>query len=654
MTHGRDCLLHYFRLAVPVREARDLPPEIREAIGYTEPYVPPAGVPPLPANGSYGENGLFTVDAGRLALRITGKPPKPLCPFDGWITEELKVLHDDGRPDEFLYVIEGLAQTAAGPVPLPEIRVPSKDFDEGGWTYLWGYNGFVYPGRSSKTSLAHAVRDRYVPQKTTEYTSPGWHEVNGTWRFLTGRSAVGDPTVRVNIPGGFGEKFSLPTVPEHALAGVRETLWALRNLAPLRVMAPVIGCVFRAPLCHWRSAPVTLYIVGTTGIGKSTLAAVAASFYGDFKDPNALFGFQSSANALEDMLFAMKDHLIPMDDVVADASGDRGVLAEKIARIIRSQGNVSSRRRLTANADQKPAKPPRGLPFVTGEVAPTIPSLVARCILIELDETALNLKAAGDKPIDRVQKNGPLLRHATAGYVEWLAARVARGENLAAAIDATAASLRGNIREMEEAEGDETQHARIPANITHAGVGLSFFLDYAVDLGAIARAEADLLLEESLDALVSIARETHEEAGSQATALHVMHQLQQLIFEGKVRLIPRGEAPSGEGIPVVGWADERHLYFQRAGLGLVFKAAREAGNPILLSEDRVMRELAAKGLLDREDDRHLQKNVRVIRGTTTKVYAVKRAGLAELMGNAFYLAFEHHGQAMPDESKTRW
>ena len=87
MPHGHDCIVNLIARATLVTSLADFPAAWREAIGYTEPYVPPVGIPPLPENGSYGEHGIFTVDAGRLALRVTGKPPKPLCPFDGWMKE---------------------------------------------------------------------------------------------------------------------------------------------------------------------------------------------------------------------------------------------------------------------------------------------------------------------------------------------------------------------------------------------------------------------------------------------------------------------------------------------------------------------------------------------------------------------------------------
>lgn len=646
--HGRDCLTALLlTTAIRIQSDADLPPAAKEAIGYTEPYVAPEGVPPLPLNGTFGENGLYVVDGGRLCQRLQGRSPKPLCTYDAWIDEDVMVQHDDGRDPEHVYLVRGLAQTHAGPTWLEQIRVPAEEFSGGKWETKWGYDAFVYPGRTVREHLATAVRDRQVPRRVVEYTSPGWHQVGERLRFFHCRGAVGDATLRVVIPGGF-DKFVLPTVPEHAAQGVRETLWALRNLSTLRVMAAVIGCVFRAPLCHWRNAPVTLYIVGTSGIGKSTLAGVAASFFGEFRNEENLFGWSSSPNALENLLYLMKDHLIPMDDIVAD--GDKQAMQEKINRVVRAQGNIAGRRRMTANLDDRNVRPPRGLPLLTGEVAPTVPSLIARTIMVELRDGDLLLKGGTDKPIDRAQAAGPLFRHAMAGYVEWLYS-VHQHENIRAEIDRFIATLRAEIRTAYQDEVDEDDrdpHSRIPGNVAQAACGIHFFLRYAVDLNQITRAEADALRDASIEALMELAHDTSASAASHHTALEVMLLLQKLVQQGRVRFLKKGMAPSGEGAPMVGWADDTTLYIPRTGMGEAFKAARDTGNPILLTEDRIMRELLAKKVLDRGEGKHMAKHVRTIRGADPqRCYTLKRKALAGFMGGTFWLPGE--GDTAPDD-----
>jgi uncharacterized protein DUF927 len=646
LVHGRACLLHYIKQARRIESPADLPADVREAIGWTEPYTPPEGVPPIPTVGTFGENGFYVVDQGVLAQKLPGKPPKHLCTFDAWITEDVAVQHDDGREAEHVYVISGFApQAQNGHRLLPPIRVKAADFGSAKWETAWGYDAFLYSGRSTRDHVTIAVRDRAVPEQVAEYTSPGWHDVGGKLRFLHCQGAVGDVTVRVTVPGGF-ERFVLPPVPDKAKPGALETLWLLKNLTSsksrYRVTGALLGCVFRAPLCHWRATPMTLYLVGATGIGKSTLAAVATSYFGNFRNEESLFSWASSPNALENLLYVLKDHIIPMDDVVS-TDGDRNQIQERINRVIRTQANQTGKRRMTAQLDERVLRPPRGLPLVTGEIAPTDQSLTARTLLIELEPGELDLTSTGEKPIDRAQARREFLRHCMAGYVEWLSGIAAR-ENLTLRLDRVIGEIKAAARKLglETADKDSVLHNRMPNNIAQAATGLRFMLDYFIDVGVISKTESDGLHDDCVLDLMGLAQETSTEAAAQHEAISLFGYLQQLVQQGRLRFLPKGRSPVPEGkgnIPVVGWHEQNLLYFRSKAFGDVYAAARAAGEPITKSENRIYRDLNAQGILDRDKhDRHLTRWVNVQPGRDTKgepVYCVLRDKLEAFLGTPF-------------------
>src|SRR5262249_50719379 len=150
----------------------------------------------------------------------------------------------------------------------------------------------------------------------------------------------------------------LPQNEDDARRAVRETLLLL-NLAPARVMAPMLGAAFRAPL---GMSDITVALYGQTGRGKTVVSALIQQHFGAAMDARHLpLAWEHTANSIEQVLSVAKDVLVVVDEYVPGWSQtENAKLQAKAERVIRAQGNASGRGRMRADTTLRAARPPRG------------------------------------------------------------------------------------------------------------------------------------------------------------------------------------------------------------------------------------------------------------------------------------------------------
>src|SRR5205814_8742338 len=110
-------------------------------------------------------------------------------------------------------------------------------------------------------------------------------------------------------------------------------------------------------------ADFSLHLVGQSGTFKTELAALAQQGFGAGMHSRNLPGSWSSTdNSLEALAFGAKDGLLAIDDFAPGGSAaDIQRLHAKAARVMRAQGNNSSRQRMRPDGSLRPPKPPRCL-----------------------------------------------------------------------------------------------------------------------------------------------------------------------------------------------------------------------------------------------------------------------------------------------------
>lgn len=442
-------------------------------------------------------SGAYVTRDGRTCWRKRerdGDVEIPLAEFSARIAEE--VIADDGLTERGEYVVVGALPDGT---PLPPVRVPLGSFDGMGWVgRTWGSRAIVSAGMGAKDRLREAIQ-RLSPDtvRRREFTHPGWRRIDGAMHFLHAGGAIGAGGAvsvdQVRLSGAAG-RLRLPDPPEgEALRDAVRTALGVRDVAPDRITAPLLGMVYRAPLNAVRYADLAGWLTGPTGAGKSELSAVAQAHFGDFDRLSLPASWAATPNYLERVAFDFKDCLLTIDDFAPSGSTvDVARLHATAERVIRGAGNAAGRGRMNADGSLRPDYQPRALILGTGEDVPKGQSIRARTVVMEAEPGDVDWARLAAYQVEEGRAALPL---AMAGYLRWLAGRF---EALRDELPALVARFR---RELVAAG----RHARTPEAIANLAVGWFLWLRFAHEVGALSREESEAAWGRAWQALAALA-----------------------------------------------------------------------------------------------------------------------------------------------------
>lgn len=417
-----------------------------------------------------------------------GRVPVPVTNFEATIIAD--TLEDDGATQRRHFDVRAKVGER-----VTTARLPAGRFDSMGWvSEVLGGDALVFAGQGRRDRAAEAIKllSQPIPRRDL-FAHTGWRQLDGVgWAYLHAGGAVGSrgavPDVETALTGEL-ERFVLPDPPEgEALAmAVQAVLWLI-ELAPQRIMFPLVAAVFRSVL---GGADFTVHLSGTSGVFKSELAGLAQQHFGPELDARHLPGSWSSTDgALEALLFRAKDAICVVDDFAPIGTlSEVAALQRKADRIIRAQGNRSGRQRLNADLSARATMHPRGLTISTGEDIPGGQSCRARQLILEI--------AAGDvdpAQLTKCQRHASDGRYAetVAAFVRWIAGS---RDEIVRRFKHRSLALRG------ESGG---AHRRTPTMTAELRAAFELFLDFVVEATeeeALKRDEADELAERCAQAL---------------------------------------------------------------------------------------------------------------------------------------------------------
>ena len=536
---------------------------------------PPEAMPKFDACLPYKiKNGQICVSKNTSA----GPVDAPLCNFTARVKEE--VVLDDGAETTRAFQVEGKLDTG---MSLPSVRVPASRFAGMNWVAdSWGLSAVVRAGFSTRDQLREAIQRLSPDAKRRQiFTHTGWRELDGTHVYLTAGGAVGREGCEVDI-GPELALYSLPQRPQDPVGAMRASL-SLLNVAPLTVTAPLFASIFRAPLASALPVDVSLWLEGQTGSLKSTLAALYLSHFGRFERISLPGNFLSTANQLERRAFQLKDAPFVIDDYAPSGTDAREMQA-KAERLLRSQGNLSSRGRLRSDLTERINYRPRGLSIVTGEQHPPGQSILARTLLVEVNGLQVNMELLTD-----AQKSADRLPHAMAGFLTWLAPQI---PTLPALLKET---MEG-ARQRATADGE---HLRIPEVLAHFWLGIHSAFAYAEDIGACTHAEAEVHRSECWGALLTLGRTQGRLVEGHRSTRRFLQVLWALLTQGHVLLLQKDDErkPSPIDPQFIGWRDDDFLYLiPEAAHKAVVMFCRDSGDPFPIRAERVLKDFSKEGL----------------------------------------------------------
>jgi len=298
---------------------------------------------------------------------------------------------------------------------------------------------------------------------------------------------------------------------------------------------------------------------------KSSLAALCQQHFGaEMSGTRLPSGFGSTAFALQELAFCAKDALLVIDDFAPNGSGDHAL--QNIAeQVFRAAGNRQGRSRASKLGQPSTPRPPRALVLATGEEVPQGESIRARLVIIEVTANEIERRV-----LTECQRAGQQEQFSASmgAFLAWIAAQY---EPLQHRLHARAEEIRNRGR------GDAV-HARLPEAMGELQAGLEIFLEFAVEVGAIGKAERNELAHRSVQALDEVLARQAKYHRASDPASHFLTLLQAAIISGHAHIADRrGKTP--ENAAAWGWRQKSPA---RAWVPQGFRIGWIAGSDLFL------------------------------------------------------------------------
>lgn len=349
-----------------------------------------------------------------------GSKNKMLAEFVAWPVKE--VILDDGISVKRYFDMKGILPDGRS---LSTIRVADNEFMGMNWVMKsWGIKALV--ASSGKAELREAIQILGKNIKTErQYTHTGWRKIDNQWVFLHAGGAIGNRNVTVDLSeGGYSlQRYSISRDDVDLSKAVGAT-FSLLEIGPSEIIYPLLAATFLSPLCELMqqvsvSPDFTLFLVGRTQSGKSSLAALFLSFFGNFDKMNFPANYKQTANSLEKISFILKDVLLVIDDYYPAQSKSGQEAMRKLAQsLARGYGDGAGRTRMNSGMKIKASYFPRGLAISTGEERPDIgESGQARFVFIDVKRDEIDY----ENGLVAIENNRQYLAQFMTMYIEWVA-----------------------------------------------------------------------------------------------------------------------------------------------------------------------------------------------------------------------------------------
>ncbi len=578
--------------------------------------------PPAPKAGA-----TYSVENGRIGIWRTVKDTEtkeksevfsPLCNFNAWIVAD--VLENDGEETSRKISIAGKLDNG---MPLPAIEIDAEDFEAMKWPVAkWGARVSIDPYKGSAGLLRHALqelsKDRMEDKIT--FTHTGWETVNGKRVFLYTGGAIGDDNVSVNLADNF-KNYRFPT--DNAISArdaMRESIKML-DIAPGRVSMPIWAAMYLAPLSEIITPAFTLSVEGGSGVMKTSFCAAMLNHFGPKFGSDAMpADWQGTANSLERLCFHGKDVPIVIDDFCPSSNAMVArAMQDAVGRITRAAGNRQGRSRLDANSKLKKTFVPRGVVIMTAERKALGKSVNSRILTVDVEPGDVNPKKLGV-----VQMNPDFAAYAMRGYIEMVARDY----------DQLSKRLPARVAELRADDSDNGHHKRLPNVTAILYTAFELAMQYAVEVGAISREEAQSKCDACLSALRYLEAVQSANTDAEDPAVKYLDILASLIAQEKAHVAGKGEANAIGSIlsnsEKLGWHDGEYVYLLPGAYNLVCRFVRDQGNSFPSDEPTLRKELAAKDWLGGRDPERLTMQQRVPgSGERANVTVIKMEVFAE-------------------------
>jgi hypothetical protein len=469
----------------------------------------------------------------------------------GWIgrvLERTSRMDDDGQV-EHLTALE----LTCGEETLT-LHVPSELFGDPNalQRFIAGHAGENFTVRAGMIRhLAPAIlalSGPYPRRKT--YRFMGWTEIDSKWVYVSPEMSVHADGQIIEPPEVELEsrlrdyrlcvadwqssleafKAAVPTLPKH--------------LAPSLIafaMLPIVQRFF--PAAATRPA---VHLVGTSGSGKSEIASLLTSFYGQFTRDTPPGQWGDTINTVEALGYALADALYWVDDYKTIYADER-----TFTRFLQSYSRGMGRGRLTREAKLRHERPCRGLLLSTGETTlEGEASILSRMLVLEIPPW--EKRDPGGVALTKLEAVRDQLPGFTARFIQWIAAQANEGTLAKELASRFESNVKGYRDSLTSKLGRQANTGRMVQNWAVLVTTYQMLRLFMVDL------DCDDALPSWQDSIVETVKAVQQERAGQI----FIDTLGQLLASGELMLARDMREPEEPrpGTTIVGYLDERYVY----------------------------------------------------------------------------------------------
>ncbi|MBP1157682.1 hypothetical protein ACVLD2_003723 [Paenibacillus sp. PvR052] len=452
----------------------------------------------------------------------------------------------------------------------------------------------IQPGNKVRDTVRHAIQSTASGAiKEQIFKHLGWVEIDGSWKYLHAGGALGAQNVKVELDERL-KTFALPAKPANPKEAMKSSL-RLLDIAPHRVTLALWSLVFLAPLCEWlrraRLEPKFLvWFYGYTGTRKTTFAKLLTCHFGDLLEhPPA--SFKDTANSVEKRGFDAKDSLLLIDDYhPTENPREAKAMMQLAQQILRGYGDRIGRGRMKQDTSLRQDYPPRGMGVVTAEDVLSGSSSVARLFPVEIQIDDIDLEK-----LTAAQQQASALSEAMVGYLEWIAAAMDERDD---------ARLTQIFYDRRNEASRLNVHGRLTEAASWLYMGLSFGLEYAVDVGAIGPDRKQQLLNEAWDIFLIIAGDQGQQVTEVKPTTRFVSIVSELLANRTIYTEPTKPLHPDDfpkSSTHVGWHDDAYFYFLPEVLyNTVSRFLSAEGTHFSVTSHTLWKQLAEEGLTKTE------------------------------------------------------
>ncbi len=563
----------------------------------------------------------FTVINGTMNVTVINRSGdldyKPVANFVFWPVREFQIRGD--KEPGFEYEVKGIMLD--GSRELPAVRLNLRQLKTADWIrQYWGIDPFVEHGMYPEAMKAfHCLRKNRIHATLIKET--GWHQIDSHWHYVHAAGVISNCLGGNEIHGDLaGPKFARYTLPNRCSDPTQATavMHSVLEIGKPCIAYPLVTMIWMPPLAelfYQQNLPISFipFLKGLTSCGKSSLAGLALSAFGNMDKHSFPASFRDTVASTEKTFATLKDALCVVDDFHPRSPSEQSAMnsfADSIARMV-ADGNVRNR----YNQD---SVRPQAVVLATGE---TIPSIAASGLsrYLFIDCQAEDLDYVGK--FSGVLQKTDLLREAMCGYLLWIAANWDRVHSM---IGSAFSKHFGFFSSLGE--------GRSVSAVAQMACSMEVGLTFLYERGQFDESVMQEHLKQNREVLADILRDNLQVQSAVSPADNFLLGLQTAINCGQAALVPIASKQLSPR--AVGCYDDANIYLLPAKTyDLVNRFLSRRRRNSLLPEKEVWLSLAAKNIIhwDPVRNRHTrQKRIPGLHNKNADVLVIDRKFVPEL------------------------